>query len=1130
MAARAVDGNKSTDVRQGSCSVTHQETNPWWSVTLDQPSWIQRIRVTSGDHYQGTALTGFDVIVDGVTCSSDVHITDAASKVVECDVTGQEIMIVLRKDNTSLVLCEVEVQILNVEDKTHSCDMGGELVGTLLNVSGSLSSVPDASACQELCKSTARCAYWNYNKVLKVCKSYADKTSDKLIKNPDIISGDTACHLTNLTGLCISGNDPGQTGAQVELADCDTMDVKQMWDLQIVHKGLIRAAPNELPDTRYVQVGHGWCTNAAEIRIGGDDKQWTGASVANFGDSVACETNCSADTSCIGYMTKDYEFCTLLFITDDNAEDGLYLNPHTSTFVNAKGGIQHADNEHHYYCFKKVLGYRAEDVNLCLDAVDRDASTPPERLLQCCDQGNIDPPTPAAYWRSWLTQRVVPDWCKKTWSDQTCIAGFTGGGSLRSLPGSLAMPVGQAVKTAARQLGKLALELAPEAGILASASLSEHGSGNSSSRHTASFLELGASEDAASLSKSGGSGEVPLRDLNDEEKCDVCKRCRDTGCEYWAEDQQQIATVPVIGAACMVMGDMLDQRWEQHVSTGQIKEEFGKCLFSDHENTPGAHLDMYNCSKWATDHHQIWNWDQTTGQIKSRYGPVLYQTGYYGYDYTAKNIFNHVFREGPGIICRDCKSCDVDHRHICYKRLTDPGVFDAYDQMLVMWSSENNTFNVDFELYSTVVDAVMGRRKWNSCTTFNIEGVGFPGDCGRDAPSENQWNSFVKVTSYTLLMEKYAGATTSNAVAGASTQTQSCGATDLDTLAERQKTSITLDECHQWCSVTPNCCAVVFSHFGGICMRRSNCDTYFFCQDSQYDTYLRSDVVVTYISHMGKTAIAGGGGDSCGATPIGTDIAEGSKVENMNSVECQARCTVTPICCAVVHNPTTGLCVRMKDCKKTFVDDLCDAPSGTGDTYTKQEDWGQSSVRYYIPAIGSQQVGIQETEMCLHSYNRPAVIGANQNVTLTLETCNITDVNQKWQWQFRGPIKNVYGICLKALAETVPGSGVQMQECDLQNTHEQWTWAESTGLIREAYGLCLEAAEPRLLGSSILMQNCNSSNLFQQWSYNEESGQIHHKHGICLDAPDGMKPNGTVRMWSCDRTGFNQHQSFWLER
>jgi hypothetical protein len=66
-----------------------------------------------------------------------------------------------------------------------------------------------------------------------------------------------------------------------------------------------------------------------------------------------------------------------------------------------------------------------------------------------------------------------------------------------------------------------------------------------------------------------------------------------------------------------------------------------------------------------------------------------------------------------------------------------------YDNLLVTWSSKDNTINVDFELYSTLNDAQKGQYKWKYCN-YNDNNIAFPRDCGVNRKTNSQWTSFTR--------------------------------------------------------------------------------------------------------------------------------------------------------------------------------------------------------------------------------------------------------------------------------------------------------------------------------------------------------------------------------------------------
>jgi len=104
-----------------------------------------------------------------------------------------------------------------------------------------------------------------------------------------------------------------------------------------------------------------------------------------------------------------------------------------------------------------------------------------------------------------------------------------------------------------------------------------------------------------------------------------------------------------------------------------------------------------------------------------------------------------------GIIRRFCPGCSNPlHKEIYYKRITplpDPSEFDGktpkdfLDLFLNNWfSTPKNELNVDFELYSTYLDARSGENKWAFCN-YNDATVGFPRDCGPQGYIPHGWIS-----------------------------------------------------------------------------------------------------------------------------------------------------------------------------------------------------------------------------------------------------------------------------------------------------------------------------------------------------------------------------------------------------
>jgi len=98
---------------------------------------------------------------------------------------------------------------------------------------------------------------------------------------------------------------------------------------------------------------------------------------------------------------------------------------------------------------------------------------------------------------------------------------------------------------------------------------------------------------------------------------------------------------------------------------------------------------------------------------------------------------------------RICKSCSRDsHKDIIYKRLTPKDGIDFETLFMSEWFSDpagsgKNVRNSDFNLFSTMDDALNDTNPWSFCN-YNSGGVGFPRDCGPTAQVTNEWNSMSK--------------------------------------------------------------------------------------------------------------------------------------------------------------------------------------------------------------------------------------------------------------------------------------------------------------------------------------------------------------------------------------------------
>eukprot|EP01083_Nonionella_stella_P077805 212661_1 len=68
--------------------------------------------------------------------------------------------------------------------------------------------------------------------------------------------------------------------------------------------------------------------------------------------------------------------------------------------------------------------------------------------------------------------------------------------------------------------------------------------------------------------------------------------------------------------------------------------------------------------------------------------------------------FNRLFHSSDHIIRRECPNCAYGNMQtLYYRRLTNVSTFDVYGSM-ISWQSKDNTLAVDFNLYSTLDDAI----------------------------------------------------------------------------------------------------------------------------------------------------------------------------------------------------------------------------------------------------------------------------------------------------------------------------------------------------------------------------------------------------------------------------------------
>lgn len=93
-------------------------------------------------------------------------------------------------------------------------------------------------------------------------------------------------------------------------------------------------------------------------------------------------------------------------------------------------------------------------------------------------------------------------------------------------------------------------------------------------------------------------------------------------------------------------------------------------------------------------------------------------------------------------VMRNCINCNESHKTIVYKRLTPlPDNLNIEALFVYNWvDSPSNVKGVDFDLFSSMEDALDGTEAWTFCN-FNAHNIGFPRDCGPEGRVNQQWNS-----------------------------------------------------------------------------------------------------------------------------------------------------------------------------------------------------------------------------------------------------------------------------------------------------------------------------------------------------------------------------------------------------
>ncbi|EDO40750.1 predicted protein, partial [Nematostella vectensis] len=116
----AVDGNRSGNYYQKSCSSTTAQTNPWWRVDLQKSHVNLRLFVVNRADCCGERLDNFEIRIgdslvndgnDNPSCGSSYIIPQGRGNTIACHtlLKGRYVNIWIQGPDKVLTLCEVEV-------------------------------------------------------------------------------------------------------------------------------------------------------------------------------------------------------------------------------------------------------------------------------------------------------------------------------------------------------------------------------------------------------------------------------------------------------------------------------------------------------------------------------------------------------------------------------------------------------------------------------------------------------------------------------------------------------------------------------------------------------------------------------------------------------------------------------------------------------------------------------------------------------------------------------------------------------------------------------------------------------------------------------------------------------------
>eukprot|EP00808_Paulinella_micropora_P020117 g52821.t1 len=200
-------------------------------------------------------------------------------------------------------------------------------------------------------------------------------------------------------------------------------------------------------------------------------------------------------------------------------------------------------------------------------------------------------------------------------------------------------------------------------------------------------------------------------------------------------------------------------------------DKLGACYYSHSHATPTTcdlHAPFYSrmCPCEITEKSGCNNMEAGERFYKVAYGdmsPVMPPDNAFGWEPIEKSdrdSFNALFLSTPQrIIRRLCLECAPSHKEIYYRRKRQDQ-WEPYQYMWETWSitAANKNFpHIDFELYSTLADALADTNRWQFLNGDD-RGVGFPRDSGPTVAVGNQWNSLTRggqEVEFSIYVETY---------------------------------------------------------------------------------------------------------------------------------------------------------------------------------------------------------------------------------------------------------------------------------------------------------------------------------------------------------------------------------------